>query len=33
MSLSVEEQVESLLKEATDHANLCQGYIGWCPYW
>ena len=31
--ISVEEQVELLIKQATSHANLCQAYIGWCPFW
>lgn len=31
--LSVPEQVDKLIKEATSHHNLCQAYIGWCPFW
>ena len=31
--LTVNEQVEHLIKEATSHVNLCQAYIGWCPFW
>lgn len=32
-SVSVEEQVDRLILEARSHANLCQAYIGWCPFW
>jgi len=31
--LTVQAQVERLLRQATSHANLCQCYIGWCPFW
>lgn len=31
--LPVPEQVERLLKQATDVENLCQHYIGWCSFW
>ncbi|XP_035228341.1 serine/threonine-protein kinase mTOR-like [Stegodyphus dumicola] len=31
--LEVEEQVALLIKQATSHENLCQSYIGWCPFW
>jgi len=31
--LDVEAQVERLLQEATSHENLCQCYVGWCPFW
>lgn len=31
--LTVPQQVKRLLDEATSSTNLCQGYIGWCPYW
>jgi len=31
--LDVEAQVERLLQEATLHENLCQCYVGWCPFW
>lgn len=27
------EQVERLIKEATNLENLCQHYIGWCSFW
>ncbi|RPA97874.1 hypothetical protein L873DRAFT_1828879 [Choiromyces venosus 120613-1] len=30
--LSVEGQVQQLLKEAVDPANLCAMYIGWCAF-
>ena len=26
-------QVDMLIKSATSHENLCQCYIGWCPFW
>ncbi|CEM08834.1 unnamed protein product [Vitrella brassicaformis CCMP3155] len=26
-------QVERLIQEATSHENLCQCYLGWCPFW
>jgi hypothetical protein len=29
----VSEQVQRLLVEATDHHNLAQAYLGWCPLW
>ena len=30
---SVKAQVERLIVQATSHENLCQSYIGWCPFW
>eukprot|EP01017_Pseudomicrothorax_dubius_P008321 TRINITY_DN12727_c0_g5_i2.p1 TRINITY_DN12727_c0_g5~~TRINITY_DN12727_c0_g5_i2.p1 ORF type:complete len:329 (-),score=90.43 TRINITY_DN12727_c0_g5_i2:44-1030(-) len=32
-SLSVENQVDRLIKQATSIENISQAYIGWCPYW
>ncbi|XP_071144772.1 serine/threonine-protein kinase mTOR-like isoform X1 [Mytilus edulis] len=32
-SIDVSTQVELLIKQATSHENLCQCYIGWCPFW
>ncbi|XP_063292058.1 serine/threonine-protein kinase mTOR [Pelobates fuscus] len=32
-TLDVSTQVELLIKQATSHENLCQCYIGWCPFW
>ncbi|GFN76929.1 mechanistic target of rapamycin (serine/threonine kinase) [Plakobranchus ocellatus] len=29
----VKDQVKSLIQQATSHENLCQCYIGWCPFW
>jgi len=29
----VPEQVKALIQQATSHENLCQCYIGWCPFW
>eukprot|EP01062_Namystynia_karyoxenos_P028013 TRINITY_DN2131_c0_g1_i1.p1 TRINITY_DN2131_c0_g1~~TRINITY_DN2131_c0_g1_i1.p1 ORF type:complete len:2623 (+),score=1020.62 TRINITY_DN2131_c0_g1_i1:162-7871(+) len=31
--LAVEDQVDRLIKQATNVENLCQCYIGWCPFW
>ena len=31
--LEVPKQVQRLILEATSHINLCQAYIGWCPFW
>ena len=31
--LSVHDQVDRLIREATSHENLSQSYQGWCPYW
>jgi serine/threonine-protein kinase ATR len=30
--LSVGGYVEEMIKQATDHANLCKMYIGWCAF-
>jgi len=32
-TLNVHDQVDFLIKQATDEENLCQGYIGWSPFW
>ncbi len=32
-ALGVPEQVERLIQQATNNENLCQSYIGWCPFW
>ncbi|XP_012554042.1 serine/threonine-protein kinase mTOR isoform X1 [Hydra vulgaris] len=32
-AIEVEKQVDALILQATSHANLCQAYIGWCPFW
>mmetsp|Transcript_7922 Transcript_7922/g.11928 ORF Transcript_7922/g.11928 Transcript_7922/m.11928 type:complete len:2546 (+) Transcript_7922:104-7741(+) len=29
----IQTQVQSLILQATSHENLCQCYIGWCPFW
>lgn len=29
----VEAQVDRLITQATSVENLCQSYIGWCPFW
>nr|XP_054768445.1 serine/threonine-protein kinase mTOR-like [Lytechinus pictus] len=31
--VDVPTQVELLIQQATSHENLCQCYIGWCPFW
>jgi len=31
--ISVQEQVNRLIEQATLSDNLCQCYIGWCPFW
>jgi len=31
--LTVEKQVDMLILQATNNENLCQCYIGWCPFW
>lgn len=30
---SVPAQVQRLINQAVSHENLCQSYIGWCPFW
>jgi FKBP12-rapamycin complex-associated protein len=30
---SVAAQVQRLVNQALSHENLCQSYIGWCPFW
>lgn len=32
-NLNVPEQVDKLIQQATSIENLCQHYIGWCPFW
>jgi serine/threonine-protein kinase ATR len=32
LSLSVSGQVQRLIEEATNVENLCQMYVGWCPW-
>ncbi|KAJ0981872.1 hypothetical protein J5N97_010127 [Dioscorea zingiberensis] len=29
----VADQVQKLIIQATSHENLCQNYVGWCPFW
>ncbi|WOH04828.1 hypothetical protein DCAR_0624240 [Daucus carota subsp. sativus] len=31
--LSVQLQVQKLILQATSPENLCQNYVGWCPFW
>lgn len=30
---TVQQQVDLLIQQATNNENLCQCYIGWCPFW
>ena len=30
---AVAKQVDLLIRQATNNENLCQCYIGWCPFW
>lgn len=32
-ALDTRRQVELLIEQATSHENLCQCYVGWCPFW
>jgi len=32
-TLDVPSQVDKLIQQACSHENLCQCYIGWCPFW
>lgn len=32
-NLTVIQQVDRLILQATEVRNLCQHYIGWCPFW
>lgn len=32
-NLEVKKQVDLLIQQATSNENLCQCYIGWCPFW
>jgi serine/threonine-protein kinase mTOR len=32
-ALPVVDQVERLIQQATSPKNLCQCYVGWCPFW
>jgi FKBP12-rapamycin complex-associated protein len=31
--LDVSNQVNRLILQATASENLCQCYLGWCPFW
>jgi hypothetical protein len=31
--LTVDEQVEKLIQEAVSVENLCELFVGWCPFW
>lgn len=32
-ALDIESQVSRLIEDAASHENLCQAYVGWCPFW
>ncbi|KAF5280820.1 hypothetical protein FQR65_LT14927 [Abscondita terminalis] len=32
-NVTIPRQVELLIQQATSNENLCQCYIGWCPFW
>lgn len=32
-AISVQTQIDLLIQQATNNENLCQCYIGWCPFW
>ena len=31
--IDVQRQIDLLIQQATNNENLCQCYIGWCPFW
>ncbi|XP_039428931.1 serine/threonine-protein kinase Tor-like [Culex pipiens pallens] len=31
--VDVQRQIDLLIQQATNNENLCQCYIGWCPFW
>ena len=31
--LSIAQQVQRMIEQATSHLNLCQCYVGRCPFW
>lgn len=31
--VSVKQQVDLLIHQAVSNENLCQCYVGWCPFW
>ncbi|CAM9832430.1 unnamed protein product, partial [Sphacelaria rigidula] len=31
--LFVSHQVDRLIAQASDEQNLCQLFVGWCPFW
>lgn len=31
--LDTKSQIERLIEDATKIENLCQAYVGWCPFW
>jgi len=31
--LTVKEQIDKLINQATSDENLSQSYLGWCPFW
>lgn len=33
VTFDVPHQIELLIRQATSNENLCQCYMGWCPFW
>ena len=31
--LNVKSQVDKLIRQASSQENICQSFIGWCPFW
>lgn len=31
--LKTVQQVDQLIRQATNQENLAQSYVGWCPFW
>ena len=30
---TVSQQVQRLIEAASSHQNLCELFVGWCPFW
>lgn len=33
VELTVKDQVQKLIEQATAVENLCQSFLGWCAFW
>jgi FKBP12-rapamycin complex-associated protein len=33
VELTVKDQVQKLIEQATAMENLCQSFLGWCAFW